>query len=101
RGGARRLGGDAATGEGQAAMRAGADAGPVAGAPVDQVVPTFGAGAGMVGDFVGGEAGGGRHLLRQGVEVGGEVLIWQAAQEAAAVAIAKGGAILDGQLIER
>ena len=48
-----------------AAVRAGADPGIIAVAPVSEVVAALGAGAGVVGDFVGGQAGGGGALLGQ------------------------------------
>jgi hypothetical protein len=49
----------------EAAMRAGADAGIFVAAPIDEIVPALGARPGMVGDFVGGKAGGGAHRLRR------------------------------------
>ena len=52
-------------------MRAGADADIVAVAPIDEVVPAFGARPGMVGDLIGGQAGRGEPRLRRLVEPGG------------------------------
>ncbi len=45
-------------------MRAGADARIFAIAPIDEIVPAFGAGARVVGDLIGRQAGAGGHFLR-------------------------------------
>ena len=55
-------GGVAAAVDGEAAMGAGADAGIFVVAPVDEVVAALGARAGVVGDFVGRQTGGGADL---------------------------------------
>ena len=50
------FGRDAPAVDRQASMRAGPDAGVIAVAPIDEIVPALGAGARMVRNFVGGQA---------------------------------------------
>ena len=82
-------------------MGAGTDAGIVAVAPVDQVVPALGAGPGVVRGLVGGEAGALADLLGGEVHVGGEARVGQPAEPAAGREVAEAGAGLDGELVER
>ena len=56
-------------------MRAGADAEIILVAPIGEVVPALGAGAGVVGDFVGREAGPSEAVLRRLEKLGGEVVV--------------------------
>src|SRR5581483_6229923 len=69
-------------------------------APIGEVVAAFAAGAGMVGNLVGGQAGGGESPLGPFEQRGGKVLVGQS-QLAARGAGGKGGAGLDRQLIQR
>ena len=59
-------GGVAAAVDVEAAMRAGADAGIFAVAPIDEVVPALGARPRVVGDLVGRQSGGGADLAASG-----------------------------------
>ena len=63
-----RRGGVAAAVDIEPAMGAGADPGIFVVAPIDEIVPALGARAGVVGDFVGRQAGRGADLLGQVVE---------------------------------
>ncbi len=83
-----------------AAVRAGADAGVVAVAPVGQVVAALRTRAGVVGDLVGVQAVGGG-LLGGGLVEGGGVLALGQHQGALAVQRLEGGAGLHGELVER
>ena len=97
-----RLGRPAGAAAGQPAVRAWADAGIVAIAPVDEVVPALGAGAGVVGDLVGRRgrrrrrSPGSRGTCRRRASGVG-----QAAQPAARGKVAEAGAGLDRELVER
>ena len=53
-------------------MGAGPHPGIIAIAPIDQIVPAFRAGAGMVGDFVSRHTRCSRQFLRDLVEIGGQ-----------------------------
>src|SRR5205823_11447176 len=82
------------------AMRAGADAEIVLVAPVSQVVPTFGAGPGVVGDFIGRHPGSKEPPLGNFEQRGCRVFIGRESLTALG-AVTEGGAGLDRQLIER
>src|SRR5579885_2883674 len=85
---------------GEAAMRARADAEVVAVAPIDEVVAALRAGAGVVRDLVGGQAGGGKALLRQLEEFAGKIVL-RHGEIAAGIGRREGRARLDRELIER
>ncbi len=57
-------------------VRAGTNAGICVAAPVDQVMPALGAGAGVVGNLVGRQAVAGADLLRHVVEDARRRLVW-------------------------
>ena len=69
-------------------------------APVDEIVPAFGAGAGVVGDFVGGQARAAADLLRHVVERARERLV-RRLELAGRVQAEERRAFLDRQLVER
>ena len=81
-------------------MGAGADAGIFAVAPVDEIVPALGAGAGVIGDFVGRQAGRRRGVERRRIERDRRVLVGRD-ELAGAVERGEGRAVLDGELVER
>ena len=68
-------GGVAAAVDVDPAVGAGTDAGVFVGAPVNQVVPAFGAGPGVIGHLVGRQAGVRANLLRQIVERAAGVIV--------------------------
>ena len=80
-------------------MGAGADAKPLARAPVDEVVPAFFAWPGVVRDLVGEKAGSLEPVLGQLVEIGLEVVVGQR-ESAGPMEEVEARAGLDGQLIE-
>ena len=84
----------------QAAMRARADAGIFAVAPVDEVVDRFLAGAGVVGNLVGGQAGVAGQILRQLVEIGAQILVGHL-ELAGVPQVEVARPHLDGELVER
>ena len=84
----------------QPTMGPGADAGIFAIAPIDQIVPAFGAGAGMVRDLVDRQALPCRDLLRDLVELGARIGIGQG-ELAGPVELVESRAGLDRQLVER
>ena len=87
-------------GQGESAVGAGPDADVVAVAPVGQVVPAFGAGARVVGDLVGRQAGRGQQVPR-GLEDRHALVLSGQDQLAAPPGAVEGRARLDGQLIDR
>src|SRR5262245_15437487 len=82
------------------AVRARADACILMPAPVDEIVPAFGAWPCMVGDLVGGQAGRGADLLRGVIERTRHVLVWRD-QLAGRMQRRERRVWLDGELIER
>ena len=81
-------------------MGAGAESQPVAGAPVDEIVPAGLAGPGMVRDLVGREAGLAQHVLGQ-LEEPGLGLVVGHHEAAGGMEGVKPGPGLDRQLVER
>ena len=65
----------AAAVDGEAAMRAGSDAGIIVAAPVNEIVPALGARPRVIGNLVGRQAGIGADLLRQIVERAAEIFV--------------------------
>ncbi len=96
------LGGDrmADTLDVQPPMRAGADAGIFVAAPVDQIVPAFRAGAGVIGNLVGRQAMRRADLLGDIVELARQRLVGRL-QLAGGVQAEERRALLDGELVER
>ena len=82
------------------AMRARPDAGIFVAAPIDQIVPAFGARPRVVGNFVGRQAGLGADRLREVVEIARGVVVGND-ELAGFVQTEKRRVRLDGQLIER
>ena len=85
---------------GDPAMGAGADAGIVAIAPVDEIVPQLLARSGMVRDLVGGKARVAQDRLRRLEKLAGQVLV-RHGERAGRVQGVEAGAGLDGELIGR
>ena len=81
-------------------MRAGADAGIFAVAPIDEIVPALGAGPRVVGDFVGGHAVRLGDLLRRVEQRAGEILVGRL-QLAGPPQALEHRVGLDGELVER
>ena len=94
-----RFGRDAQAALLEPAVGAGADAEPFAASPVDQVVPASLARAGVVGDLVGGKAGGGEHLLGALVQIRLRLVVGHL-QRAGSGQEMEARAGLDGQLID-
>ena len=83
-----------------AAVRAGADPGIIAVAPVSEVVAALRAGPGVVGDFVGGQPGRGGALLGQLEQAGRRVGV-ERLELVLGDHRGEARAGLDGQLVER
>ncbi len=81
-------------------MRAGANAGVIAIAPISEIVAAFGAGSGIVGDFISEEPEPRRFLGGCVIECCGVLRVGQD-DVAAGVGGLEGGAGFDGELIER
>ena len=81
-------------------MRAGADAGIFVAAPIDQIVPAFGARPRVVGDLVSRQAGLGAGRLREIVEIARGVVVGND-ELAGLVQAEERRARLDGELIKR
>ena len=81
-------------------MRAGADARIIPIAPIDQVMPRFRAGFGMVRDFIGRHARRIAQLLRCFIHIGGQIVFGQAAQPAPRIPVPERGARFDRQLVQ-
>ena len=93
-------GGGAPAVQSEASMRARADAGIIAIAPIDQIVPAFRTGPGMIGNLIGGQTGGLGHFLRRLVEISRQVII-RNHQRTGLVQQRERRFRFDGQLIER
>ena len=85
---------------GQAPMCAGAYSRIVLIAPIDEIVPTFGTGGGVIRDLIGRKASARGLLAGDLVEVSRAVLVGNG-QLAARLQIEKRRARLDGKLVER
>ena len=85
---------------GDAAMRAGADAGIILVAPIDEVVVGFGSGACVIGDFVRGQPEFGGFLGCGVIQPGGQLFLGQG-EFAAAIQCGEFRALFDGELVER
>ena len=81
-------------------MRAGADPGIFAIAPVDEIMPAFGAGARMVRDLIGGQARRVHHLLRRVPEIAAKIRAGNGEFSGCAEAL-EHRAGLDGELVKR
>ena len=68
-------GGDALAAQPQPPMRARPDPGIIAIAPINQIVPAFRAGPGVIGDFIGGAAGGFGQFLGRFIKLRRQVLV--------------------------
>src|SRR5262249_5429065 len=80
-------------------MGAGPDPGVVMPAPIHQIVPAFGAGARVVGNLIGGQAGIGADSLRKIVEIARQVFV-RHDELAGPVQAEERSVRFDGQLIE-
>ena len=78
----------------------GPDAGIIAIAPIDQIVPALRAGPGVIGDFVGGQSGGFGQFLRRFIETRRQIVV-RNLQRAVLVQQREGRFRFDGELIER
>ena len=86
--------------ESEASMGAGTHAHVVGGVPVGEVVAAFGAGSRVIGDLIGWEVCRGEPRLSDLVEICLSVLVGKR-EVATRIGCGKGGAGLDGELIDR
>ena len=82
------------------AMRPGADAEIVSRPPIGEVVPALSARTGVIGDFIGREAGGVQPILGRGEQIGGRVVVHRREVAAAHRAFER-RLRFDRQLVER